>query len=677
MADDFIMEHRKESLISPITGLPSHRLAHFLKPSVASPEASAAAPSLVPSTTGAEKSPLKSTFVGWKITPKKWKKWVEDMSSSHRSTWESAGILDAIMSSTITIHRSKDLLFGFLEKWCDTTNSFVFPWGEATLTLEDMAVLGGYSVFGERALSASERGEVGEIEKKLRKARSVISRCKSKKPMVGPWMEKFMGSQSEIEHEAFLVYWLSRFVFPIASGTVNGDVLSIAVRLGRGAKIALAPAVLAGIYRSLSLLKAGVNFSRKPEAKNGDAVNIAVSAPLALVQIWIWERFPTLSPTPVGLNKPRMCRWGGLKKVKTENLLSAIDAAGAEFVWRPYKGNGFPEKLYQDCGYWAVVDSDVDEDEDLEGFIRCLRASELVGLSSDPNSIKQYLPHRVAMQFGLDQDIPGHVPRVNVNVNIAWADFTRPVKDSEVYIPGNLSVPQCTIRYADWWKKLHRGLKKDHVNDALEGQNVQETKNVTVVGVKFEDDDFPPPPGFPPKGKGIVFKQSPALSSPGAARSPKSGLSGISKGVKRKILDGSNAKIVDYYTPVSPGGSALKKRNESKGPHSSMTESEKASDQVSGNCSHRRDDEMHKKDHSSFRDEDVAEPGASTRVDAGEEAGDVRKMKMMDGNCPSPVESSSTADTGLVERLEQRIGRLERLVASLKSEKRSDLPVPK
>ncbi|XP_051151829.1 uncharacterized protein LOC127265855 [Andrographis paniculata] len=624
MADNFIMEHREESLISPITGLPSHRLAHFLKPSITSPEAFAAAPSLVPSTAGAEKSPLKSAFVGWKITPKEWTKWVEDMSSSHRSTWESAGILDAIMSSTITIHRNKDLIFGFLEKWCETTNSFVFPWGEATVTLEDMAMLGGYSVLGERALSASERGEVGEVEKKLRKERSMVSRCKSKKPMVGPWMEKFMGSQSEIEHEAFLVYWLSRFVFPIASGIVNVDVLSIAARLGQGAKIALAPAVLAGIYRSLSLLKAGVNFYRKSEAENGAAVNISVSAPLAIVQVWIWERFPSLSPTPtptqVGLNKPRLCRWGGLKKVKAENLLSAIDAAGAEFLWRPYKENGFPEKLFKDCGYWASVDSEADED--LEGLIRCLRTSELVGLGFDANSIEQYLPHRVAMQFGLDQDIPGHVPRVNVDANIAWADFTRPVKESELYIPGRLSEPQCTIRYADWWKKLNGGF----------------------VGVNVEDDDFPPPPGFPPKGKGIV--------------------------VKRKILDRSSGKTVDYYTPASPGGSALKKRNESKEPNSGTNESEKASDQVSGDCSHRRDDEMHRKDPSSFRDEDVAEPGASTRVDAGEEAGDAWKVKMMevimDRNCRTPVESCSLSDAELAERVEQRIGRMDRLVASLK-----------
>ncbi|KAH7834410.1 hypothetical protein Vadar_015680 [Vaccinium darrowii] len=38
----------------------------------------------------------------------------------------------------------------------------------------------------------------------------------------------------------------------------------------------------------------------------------------------------------------------------------------------------------------------------VESFARCLRVSELVGL----DCMEQYLPHRVSMQFGMDQDVP-------------------------------------------------------------------------------------------------------------------------------------------------------------------------------------------------------------------------------------------------------------------------------
>ena len=65
-------------------------------------------------------------------------------------------------------------------------------------------------------------------------------------------MKKFMNTGSDIEHEAFLVLWLSRFVFPISYSLVTQRVFPIAVHLARGTKIALAPAILATIYRDLA-----------------------------------------------------------------------------------------------------------------------------------------------------------------------------------------------------------------------------------------------------------------------------------------------------------------------------------------------------------------------------------------------------------------------------------------
>ncbi|KAK3199614.1 hypothetical protein Dsin_023029 [Dipteronia sinensis] len=69
------------------------------------------------------------------------------------------------------------------------------------------------------------------------------------------WMKKFFNSGSDVEHEAFLALWLSRFVFPITNSLISQCVFPIAVHLARGTKIALAPAILATIYRDLSLLK--------------------------------------------------------------------------------------------------------------------------------------------------------------------------------------------------------------------------------------------------------------------------------------------------------------------------------------------------------------------------------------------------------------------------------------
>ncbi|KAI3673486.1 hypothetical protein L6452_39605 [Arctium lappa] len=90
-------------------------------------------------------------------------------------------------------------------------------------------------------------------------------------------------------------------------------------------------------------------------------------------------------------------------------------------------------------------------DEELESWVRCLRASELVGICG--SCIEQYLPHRVAMQFGMDQDIPGDLPQTNASPETAWRFCTRPIRDVKVYLPSKLCEPCMTARYLEWWNK--------------------------------------------------------------------------------------------------------------------------------------------------------------------------------------------------------------------------------
>uniref|UniRef100_A0A6N2KA70 Aminotransferase-like plant mobile domain-containing protein n=1 Tax=Salix viminalis TaxID=40686 RepID=A0A6N2KA70_SALVM len=59
-------------------------------------------------------------------------------------------------------------------------------------------------------------------------------------------------------------------------------------------------------------------------------------------------------------------------------------------------------------------------DGELHSFVICLHASELVGLDCK----ESYLPHRVAMQFGMDQDLPGEPYR---------SDFT--FKNIRFFVP--------------------------------------------------------------------------------------------------------------------------------------------------------------------------------------------------------------------------------------------------
>ena len=209
------------------------------------------------------------------------------MHSKHESTWKRSGIYQAIMGSTCENQRNKDLFLVLAEKWCRETNTFVFPWGEATITLEDIMVSGGFSVLGSPIFSALETPELKEIEERLIQARSARQY---------PWLMHFMESESELEREAFLSLWLSRFVFPgISKSTITELVFPIAIHLARGTRLALAPAVLASIYRDLSVLKAKIVALIELESCNEkhNGLAITLSAPFELVQNWAWERFET------------------------------------------------------------------------------------------------------------------------------------------------------------------------------------------------------------------------------------------------------------------------------------------------------------------------------------------------------------------------------------------------
>ncbi|OAY70610.1 hypothetical protein ACMD2_25768 [Ananas comosus] len=84
-----------------------------------------------------------------------------------------------------------------------------------------------------------------------------FNRSSYKKPDHSAWLKRFIErGGDELEHVAFLSLWLSRFVFcSHPEKTIRQHVLPIAVRIARGERIALAPAVLAGIYRDLREVK--------------------------------------------------------------------------------------------------------------------------------------------------------------------------------------------------------------------------------------------------------------------------------------------------------------------------------------------------------------------------------------------------------------------------------------
>ncbi|KAL1207091.1 putative serinePthreonine-protein phosphatase 7 long form [Cardamine amara subsp. amara] len=375
------------------------------------------------------------SFNGWRFPIPSFKTWVRKMAALHEPIWRKAGIFEAVMASTYIIYKNTALVLGVAEKWCPDTKTFVFPWGEATITLEDVMMLLGFSVLGSPVFETLDSsGE--KIMEKLKKEWVNLKPGRVRYVSQVSWMKRFMDSDDELEHVAFLVLWLSYFVFPARFYHIDKAILPIAVHLSIGTKIAFAPAVLSHLYAELSLLKNHITAFNESPSK------IDLTALFKLVLVWIWERFREIQPKPNPMLKgePRLVRWSDLKQ-RMNGVREILDNSKIDtFEWRPYTKNlknwDFP-KFYPEEAIWVSID--LNPDDDFISFGRCIKVSELVGIET----VQHYFPNRVALQFGMLQD--DLCPPVNLNnlsKEAAWSDYIKPIDDDLIlYIPSRLAIP--------------------------------------------------------------------------------------------------------------------------------------------------------------------------------------------------------------------------------------------
>ncbi|KAI4306076.1 hypothetical protein L6164_029385 [Bauhinia variegata] len=125
-------------MVSLEDGKSTKRLAIFLKPCFGSINQSSGVPNIptisqIFSHKNQDWHP-NLNFKGWKNPQKKWFEWVNHMAGDNALMWNQTGICDAILSSLCRIACNQDLILGLVEYWCPETNTFIFPWGEATIT---------------------------------------------------------------------------------------------------------------------------------------------------------------------------------------------------------------------------------------------------------------------------------------------------------------------------------------------------------------------------------------------------------------------------------------------------------------------------------------------------------------------------------------------------------------
>ncbi|KAK6934868.1 Aminotransferase-like, plant mobile domain, partial [Dillenia turbinata] len=188
-------------------------------------------------------------------------------------------------------------------------------------------------------------------------------------------------------------------------------------------------------------------------------------------KLWASERFSNLGPNSNALKpgEPRVARYHKLRWNLTLPHVRLSLKSPTDFLWRSYAVNltNWRHLAYHNESEEKELDFDLGLDEDLQSYI----VSELVGVDCK----ESYFPHRVAMQFGPDQDLPSEASDAHFDMG-----------NGKIFIPARSFEPGVSTRYLNWWKemmlarhdKIENHLVHDGVVDAKVSPLITKEKNV-------------------------------------------------------------------------------------------------------------------------------------------------------------------------------------------------------
>uniref|UniRef100_A0A2N9H539 Aminotransferase-like plant mobile domain-containing protein n=1 Tax=Fagus sylvatica TaxID=28930 RepID=A0A2N9H539_FAGSY len=305
-----------------------------------------------------------------------------------------------------------------LRRWCPSTHTFFFSWGELTPTLEDVAnhwmlpILGEHS-FSDIKLSAEEE----EVAAALRKRAST---------RLSGWPAHFSQvDEAAVRRAAFVLYWLCKCTFGnFPCYSINTAFIPLAIRISAGYCFPIAPLFLGHLYSQLDLL-------HDCEIQGDSCYILSAVFNTSVLQTFFWEH--SVSYTPIArdrsaawgrfsdlprefleqfpdfrANLPLVYRWVGLK-THDHDLVDALDYE-ENVLFRPY-GEDYPgftcasilRKFYEP--FPLIRDLKADDYRSLS-YLSTVNPGFLPVLSATGVYFIPYCPQRVQRQFGLDQGVP-------------------------------------------------------------------------------------------------------------------------------------------------------------------------------------------------------------------------------------------------------------------------------
>jgi hypothetical protein len=314
--------------------------------------------------------------------------------------------------------RDTESLRELLRRWCPSTHTFLFSWGELTPTLEDVANHWMLPILGDHSLSSIKLSvEEEEVAAVLKKQSSTRLRG---------WPSHFINQKgASVRRAAFVLYWLCKCVFgSFPCYSINVVFIPLAIRISTGHCFSLAPLFLGHLYSQMDLL-------HDCEVEGDSCYILSAAFNTSALQTFFWEhsisylfvareksaawgrfsdlprefldRFPDFKD-----NLPLVYRWVGLKTHDCD-LVDALDHE-ENVLFRPY-GEDHPgftctsifRRFYQPSP--LIRHLKIDDYRSLS-YLSTVNPGFLPTLSATGVSFIPYCPQRVQRQFGLDQGIP-------------------------------------------------------------------------------------------------------------------------------------------------------------------------------------------------------------------------------------------------------------------------------
>ncbi|KAL3821144.1 hypothetical protein ACJIZ3_007049 [Penstemon smallii] len=329
------------------------------------------------------------------------------------------------------------LITALVERWRPETHTFHLPVGEATVTLQDIAVLWGLPVDGDPITGVDTNRSMDEwqdICNELLGFRPPPEDFDRGRLKIRCLQERFK-TLPDGASEDTVKFYARAYILQLLGGQLLSDMSNNKVKLmylpllrdfEASGRLSWGSAVLSCLYRALCR-------ATKPETSD-------ICGPLVLLQIWAWERVPFIRPGRLSPRQqsppdivagehhlpaaPYGSRWNvgfKLESVGTHVLVLYRDQIDNmkddQFIWEPYPVDvlaSLPEYCLSGQRIWQTVSP-----------LICFDVVEF------------YHPDRVLRQFGQQQNIPAicdTIPDIHLTdrrgrQNYDWAHHHRQFVD--------------------------------------------------------------------------------------------------------------------------------------------------------------------------------------------------------------------------------------------------------